>query len=237
MGHLDSAFHKVPGFESTNYRLIQDELRWAGPVKVGHPRNLLNPFMPQRPPLLSQHAWRRAQALADDLMSLPGKGLLLWHQGLPLPFPFQTAAVRFDRIKLALCAGEDAQLLNACLQVVGLGPGLTPSGDDFLGGLLFTLACSPQWHGSARLAYLKEGLLAAACRSEASPTHLISYTLMADLMHQRSYQPVHELLEALGRADAVSVRAACDQLANIGSTSGFDILAGILTALTYNKTS
>ncbi len=237
MGSFDFAFQKVPGFESTGYVLIKDELCWAGPVKVGHPRSLLSPYAPQRPPVLSPDAWQRAQTLAGDLTFLPGKGLLLWHQGLPLPFPFHAATARFDRIRLALRVGVDSELLEACLQVVGLGPGLTPSGDDFLGGLLFALASSPEWHASARLARLQQGLLGTVTDPGAMLTNRISSTLMADLVHQRSYQPAHELLEALGRADAAAARVARDQLVQIGSTSGFDILAGILTAFTYDKTS
>ena len=184
---------------------------------------------------MGQGAWRRAQAIALRLTFKSIKGLLLWQRGLPLLSPFQNAAARFDRIKSALRASDDADLLEGCVQVVGLGPGLTPSGDDFLGGLFFALGCSPDWQANSRFERLRAALILRTTAMEPMLTNPISYALMLDLMHQSSYQPVHELLEALGRADEDAVLASCEAMMQIGSSSGHDILAGILTALTYDK--
>jgi len=116
------------------------------------------------------------------------------------------------------------------LPLIGYGPGLTPSGDDFLGGLLFTST----W---LRLAYpgqfdwdvqWTERIVSTA----RFQTNRISHALMKDLAHGHGPQPLHTFLLALlmdvNFEDLVEV---VQPLLEIGHSSGWDLLAGVLTGM------
>jgi hypothetical protein len=139
----------------------------------------------------------------------------------------QPAQARFDAVRQALITADLQAFEAAALRVLGLGPGLTPSGDDFLGGLLFTLrhAPVPAWRG--RMAAVHARLLAAA----ATATNPISAALLQDLLHGRSYRALHELLQALHDGCPADVERAAQALLGVGATSGADMLAGVLLAL------
>lgn len=231
MGSPEFPLRKVPGFEGTHYVMVDGQIRWAGPLQVAHPRNLVSPYMPPAAPAPTQAQWLRMRELALGIAVVPAKGLMCWRLGQAVPFPLDRAAARFDRIAQALRSADGTALLSSCEQVLGLGPGLTPSGDDFLGGLFFALACSPSWRGRPELAQVRDSLIQRACDPGMARTNVISAALMADLMRQHSYQPVHDLMHAMSRLDGMAVQQHIDQLAQVGSSSGFDILAGLFTAI------
>jgi hypothetical protein len=113
---------------------------------------------------------------------------------------------------------------------VGLGPGLTPSGDDFLGGLLF----SAHYLGVAypTLFEQNDNLLRGFLKEARRLTNRISHTILSDLAHGHGPAPLHDLITLLvqgGTRESVSARAK--QLIQIGHTSGCDMLAGALTGL------
>lgn len=115
-------------------------------------------------------------------------------------------------------------VLEAATWLLGLGPGLTPSGDDFLGGLLIALRLLNRGDLAARL---WAGLEAAAARRsvELSVAHLRAAAA------GRGGAALHAALNALvtGRAD--DLPAALERIHGIGHTSGWDALAGAVTAL------
>ena len=115
--------------------------------------------------------------------------------------------------------------------MVGLGPGLTPSGDDFLGGLLFAahfLHCAyPTTFPRAEAD--RSGLLDWA----RTRTHPISYAIFSDLVMGHGPEPLHELVDTLlrGGEDPFQAVNAAVRLAKIGHSSGWDMLAGFLTGM------
>lgn len=104
-------------------------------------------------------------------------------------------------------------------RVVGLGPGLTPLGDDLLGGALFALRAV--WDGSWRPV---EGLVAWA----QGRTSRLSACLVSDLSQGHGPEPLHRLGEALsaGRGDAA--QAAAWELVGLGHSTGRALLGGAL---------
>jgi Protein of unknown function (DUF2877) len=227
-----AALRPVPGFEGTAYGWWQGRLVWAGQTPTtDHPRNWARPWQPPAQRLSAARLRTAAAILLGDLKSgqgpLQAKGLLLWLCGQPLSFPMQPAQARFDAVRHALLTADLQAFEAAALRVLGLGPGLTPSGDDFLGALLFTLrhAPVPAWRG--RMAAVHAGLLAAA----ATATNPISAALLQDLMRGRSYRALHELLQALQGGHAADVQHAAQALLGVGASSGADMLAGVLLAL------
>ena len=115
-------------------------------------------------------------------------------------------------------------VLEAAMGLLGLGPGLTPSGDDFLGGLLIALRLLSRGALAARL---WTGLEAAAARRslELSVAHLRAAAA------GRGSAALHAALNALVTGRAGDLPAVLERIEEIGHTSGWDALAGAVTAL------
>lgn len=120
--------------------------------------------------------------------------------------------------RLARALRTGAGLVRAADGLLGLGPGLTPAGDDVLAGVLLTYA------------HLGPGLpeLAARVRSRADSTTALSADLLRHAGAGRAAPPVLGLLDAL-----VGTRPPAPPLAAllaVGSTSGHDTATGVLLA-------
>jgi hypothetical protein len=135
----------------------------------------------------------------------------------PLVLQVADACRSHDRQRIAL--GADA--------LIGFGGGLTPSGDDLVGGLLFGLK-------TLRTAY--PGMdwcdLAISAESYRTRTHLISFTLLSDLADGHAIAPVHDIMNGiLGGAPLEGIHLAISQLTQVGHSTGWDLLAGLFVAL------
>jgi hypothetical protein len=220
---------RIPGFESTAYAYLHGKLVWAGAsAGTDHPRNA---HWPWQPPSLFFDAQRLAVGARSCLRrvgALPPKGLLLWLAGRPLPFPLDHARTRFDAIRDALDCSELPAFAAAALRVLGLGHGLTPSGDDFVGGIFFALAHAPRDDWAADLPAVRARVREAARTS----TNVISAALLDDLIDGASYACLHDLLAALHDDDRCAMARASERLLCVGASSGADMLAGLLLALT-----
>lgn len=106
--------------------------------------------------------------------------------------------------------------------LVGAGPGLTPSGDDVLCGVLLGL----RLHGATHLV----DVLWRAVRPRLGATTSLSAALLCEAADGYAVQPVERLLLTLasGRADADDRAAeALRAVLAIGHTSGADLLGGL----------
>ena len=130
------------------------------------------------------------------------------------------------RSLVAAGAPDSADVVAAAAErLLGLGEGLTPSGDDVLAGLAFASA-----HPGLGLTALLAPLGTAAASADRRTTLLSAVTLRASLSG-RARRRMHDLLDALIAGDEAAVRIAVGRTAEIGHTSGFDILTGIRIAL------
>ncbi len=219
---------KIAGFESTGYAMLHGQVVWTGEdARTDHPRNVRHPWHAE--PLHCDATSLRAGALQCLAMldTLPTKGLLLWLRHRPLPFPMERAARRFDAIRSALETNQLRDFETAALRVIGLGEGLTPSGDDFLGGICFALNHAQRRAWRAELPSVLAGIRAAATTS----TNVISAALLSDLIEGSSYRAAHELVAALQAGAPHEIERAARSLLGVGASSGADILAGVLVAL------
>jgi Protein of unknown function (DUF2877) len=117
---------------------------------------------------------------------------------------------------------RDAHFQAVARGLIGLGPGLTPSGDDVLAGALLGLdACGLQSVAAQLGAHV-----AAAAELGTSP--LSTAFLHCAIAGETSAILHHALSLALTNADWPT---ALDSLNRIGHTSGWDHLAGFLLAL------
>jgi hypothetical protein len=80
----------------------------------------------------------------------------------------------------------------------------------------------PEWQSASR----------AIVAHAAQRTHLISATLLSDLVNGHSYAALHAFADAIARADADNAVHHALDLVSIGSSSGWDMLAGFMAALT-----
>lgn len=175
----------------------------------------------------------RARALAAEVVASrapAGFGALL--AARRLEFPLATAAGRARDVASACASGDAAGAERAAGALIGLGPGLTPAGDDYVGGALFARATlgvnAPDAAGGHAWRDAIDRLLALA----TVRTNRISAVLLADLAAGRAYAPLHEIAVALaGDAEPARAADAARRLTRIGHSSGWDVLAGFLGVL------
>ena len=110
-------------------------------------------------------------------------------------------------------------------QLIGLGPGLTPSGDDYLGGVMIAL------HLVGRGAIGKQ-LYGAIADKQAEASNAISSCHLSAAARGSCNASIHAALNAILTGDIQSLPSALKKIDQIGHTSGWDSLAGAVTALT-----
>jgi hypothetical protein len=137
------------------------------------------------------------------------------------------ARAAIARLRQAVDAASPAALLEASTDLVGLGPGLTPSGDDFLVGCLGTLRVM-----EPRQATLVDAVAAPLLALAAGRTTRVGLSFLRHALRGEFAAPVKDVLESLGPASSVSaVEQATAGLLSWGHSSGADTLAGIIAAL------
>jgi hypothetical protein len=230
----------IPGFTETPYRYAGDDIVWVGMRGEAHPRAVFvdGPAQQMRldwnashpapvPPRPHPHLGRTATARrfgdlacrCRELGEPRGFGRLLLGALPPFPLDHRVDAAH----ALAAAAGaDDAQAFaQAGLRLLGVGGGLTPSGDDFVGAALFTLRHmgfdDADWHETIRT-------LNEATRTR---THAISAALFADLAAGESFAPLHEIIAA---RDTAAMLGPARRLTAIGHSSGWDMLSGMIAA-------
>lgn len=156
----------------------------------------------------------RLPDLTSFHQEIPGEGLgcLLLGQHNALAMHAQPALEALDEwLRHGLRMPEDAAAL------IGLGPGLTPSGDDYLGGILVAL------HGLARDAQAN-ALWRWLQPRLAARTSAISAAHLEAAAQGEGHEALHSILQ---EASAGSVAA----LGRVGHCSGWDALAGAAAVL------
>jgi hypothetical protein len=125
----------------------------------------------------------------------------------------QPALDSIDRWLVGNSLDEEAQAL------IGLGPGLTPSGDDYLGGVLVALN---QFGRKPQAQSLWRWLSARLSRtSDISGAHL------AAAAAGEGHEALHRCIEALCTMAPDWTRVLAE-LDGVGHTSGWDSLAGVV---------
>ncbi len=133
-------------------------------------------------------------------------------------------------IQRAIAAGNSGQLCAAAHSLIGLGPGLTPSGDDFLVGCLrgLWLACRDEAAAREMLDCIGDGLLANLSeRTTRVGAEFLRYACrgaFAEILDQAAealVAPTHPQW----------VQCAIARLLVQGDTSGTDTMYGLLTCV------
>lgn len=134
---------------------------------------------------------------------------------------------------LAVRDRDSAALEDHARALVGLGRGLTPSGDDFVGGLLFVLRGVP--------GLCPEAFVEGACSmvpNWADRTNAVSFAILGDHAAGHGNAIEHEIVSGLCEAlPGTGLRMAVERLVRIGHSSGWDYLAGMAAALSAFRES
>lgn len=118
---------------------------------------------------------------------------------------------------------RDALLASRCAAALaGLGPGLTPSGDDVLVGCLLAFAVLPADGADT----LRRAIVSAA----GGRTTRISAAYLDAAARGEASEAWHQLLAALAVNDAGRIASATRGVMTFGETSGSDMLAGFVLA-------
>lgn len=138
----------------------------------------------------------------------------------------RAALPRIVRLEQAFCSDEETALTEAVAELVGLGPGLTPSSDDMLAGLVLLCALYAKNHGIARRATL------VVARAAAAQPHGRTTVLSEEFLRQaalgRGNERVMRLCAALLTEGASSAERETHRVLAIGETSGTDVVLGIV---------
>ncbi|TDC88950.1 DUF2877 domain-containing protein [Actinomadura sp. 7K507] len=134
-----------------------------------------------------------------------------------------------DPAELAGCcaAGDLAGAVEAAERIVGLGPGLTPSGDDILCGLLVSLRLvgDAVRHGRTAV-WLADWLGAAVTADAGTRTTALAATLLHCAAAGGAGAEVAAVLRCVAGHEPPA--AAVRRLLSVGHTSGTDLAHGVL---------
>jgi len=182
---------------------------------------------------------RQGVSRALDLAASPrGPGGLgpiagLCRQNLPPPdrgSPLLQAAVPVLEALLAAAGQErELELIPALTTLIGLGPGLTPSGDDFLVGFLSVLSLLEK--GNPRIGSFARALRQAIREAGQEKTTPVSREFLLAACSGEFSEPFHRLYRAAAALDGPGTLAAAVRFTGIGHTSGIDGLTGIIYGL------
>ena len=132
------------------------------------------------------------------------------------------AAGIVECVEAGLRISSRQSLFDGIRRAVGLGPGFTPAGDDYLTGLI-----GAYWYfapGDRMRAALLAGVMAVMRR-----TSLPSFFMLKGAIRGHFPGPLADLLRTLGQVREADTAGALRDLTETGATSGEDMLAGLIT--------
>lgn len=147
------------------------------------------------------------------------------------PFEHELSRMIHERTDLLLTALLNKHMKEAvqhAVSLLGLGPGLTPSGDDFLVGLftVFHLEKSPY--------FSYKWFCREVEKVAKTATNDISYMALKKASIGKVRETIISLTDALLYGNEKELIFSLKQVLNIGSSSGTDIALGILFGLEVN---
>ncbi len=110
------------------------------------------------------------------------------------------------------------------VRLLGAGPGLTPSGDDFLAGVL----CALQLTGAGSVSRKLSLLLLANLEQYTTP---VSASLLKQAAQGRVNEHAHKLIQQLLFRSEVDHRVVLQCIQRMGASSGWDFLAGLVLGI------
>jgi hypothetical protein len=121
---------------------------------------------------------------------------------------------------------------NAAL-LAGLGPGLTPAGDDYLVGLMAGLRVWPSSLNNGGLS--PDDACQIILEATEDRTTLLSRAFLHSAKEGLFGENWHRVLAELARGEAIGIQQAAKRILTSGATSGADALAGFLSPYLWQR--
>ncbi len=130
----------------------------------------------------------------------------------------------------ALQDGDRSSIHESAALLAGLGPGLTPAGDDYLVGLMAGLRI---WPGPCGVS--PEEACQIILEATEGKTTLLSRAFLHGAKEGLFGEDWHGLLSELARGEAIGIQRAAGRILSSGATSGADALAGFLSPYVWQR--
>ncbi len=150
---------------------------------------------------------REAEQLSDELKSI-------WHY--------------IPTIQKALAKKKIAEIVSSLLPLMGLGRGLTPSGDDLIAGILLTLNRYPK-HVCPALP--RQELNLALIQNARQKTTRLSTNIIEQAAGGIADERLLKALDCIMTGKS-TIQTSVYEICHLGHSSGVDTLTGIAIALT-----
>ncbi len=109
--------------------------------------------------------------------------------------------------------------------LIGFGPGLTPSCDDFLAAFILSFFYRNQWNHHDDYAVL--GFLNDIVDLARSRTTIVSYSMLKHASRGKASDSYLKVLDALTTQNLPELQRAIERVLEFGATSGADFLFGV----------
>jgi uncharacterized protein DUF2877 len=247
----DKSFKSIGVVEGMRVKLDEHTLIFEDDVltiKFGKASNWVPPSFPENPFISPTGIGMNLRVLRDVIYTCPSReGLVPLLENVELYGPLQfflqpqkptfseMARPHIDMLMRGLFGGDSHTVMSGALSIIGLGPGLTPSCDDFLVGLILSLNVG----GNALLKDRKKQLSfyrrvsAEISRRAKGKTTIYSQALLDQARRSEGPKAVIELIHSLLTKDASRVVNTSKILIEMGETSGAEIAIGIYYGIRF----
>jgi hypothetical protein len=203
-----------------------------GAARIYSPSSKLpSPLLGEREIAENLQAATKTAILNGNMAGLGGLLSLVWPGAAAAKTTalnmFASAALpRFVRLERAFSSEEKSALKEAAGELIGLGPGLTPSSDDALAGLVLLCVLYSRNHVRAnRSALLVAEAVASLPRGR---TTILGEEFLRQAASGRGNERVTALCTAMLTGRRGSVERETKRVLGIGETSGTDAVLGIV---------
>ena len=166
------------------------------------------------------------QAFKPDHPYLPLLEMVINEEPMPLE---DLPGIEDQVLKLAesLSSGNPSDIIAGMVSILGIGPGLTPLGDDLLLGILLAKSrARREMHWSGDLIHFYHTLLSAA----EEKTTRVSWSLLSCAVQGTADERIIRILDGLIAGREIPDHDL-ESLLDWGSSSGMAVLAGMLMVL------
>ncbi|SMQ62826.1 Protein of unknown function [Bacillus sp. OV166] len=149
----------------------------------------------------------------------------------PSLFDIEMSRMLEERTKLLLnelLSNRMTSALHHAVSLIGLGPGLTPSGDDYLVGLftIINLRNSPF--------YSHQSFCGEVLQKAKTLTNEISYMALKKASIGQVRESIIHLVHSILNGEEDDLYLSLNKVLNIGSSSGTDIALGLVSGVKAN---
>ena len=173
------------------------------------------------------------QSLAQIIRSsVKESSSLFYFHGENIFYQEMNRQLQHHRVQLvyALNTGDGAAIENEITGLLGLGIGLTPSGDDYLAGLCAFLFIAG--HPMRKYRQVFKSVL----EREKNKTTLLSVITLREAINQRYRETLYAFIQQIVSGDAGNIQRFIHEIKKIGSSSGCDMLCGMADAFALTRT-